>query len=379
MPARTLLGPADVDDTALAAMVSDQLGVAEVDVLDCRVEVVDYDLEALTTAGRYWVRGTARHRDGSSPYAFFVKVVQCWSRTPQFQMVPPELRELAAAGLPWRSEPLVYASDLGQRLPAGLSVPRVHLVRELDETSACLWLQVVDADRTPWQPGTFERAAYLLGRLAASSDVEPLNRLGPTDVVRGYAHGRVQGQLLPALRSDALWEHPLVAAAFDRQLRDRLLAAVDALPALLVELDGAPLGTAHGDACARNLLVPRDRSADFVLIDFAFWCRAPLGFDLSQLLLGEVQLGERPAAELPELHERCLAAYVAGLRDEGCDVPFEQVRRVQALLMLLFAGLSAVPLEVLYGLPAPGAADVVRERAAAATFVLDLVDATSGA
>jgi hypothetical protein len=109
------------------------------------------------------------------------------------------------------------------------------------------------------------------------------------------------------------------------------------------------------------------------------WCRAPLGFDLSQLLLGEVQVGERPAAELPELHERCLAAYVAGVRDEGCDVPFEQVRRVQALLMLLFAGLSAVPVEVLYGLPAPGAADVVRERAAAATFVLDLVDATSGA
>jgi len=53
------------------------------------------------------------------------------------------------------------------------------------------------------------------------------------------------------------------------------------------------------------------------------------------------------------------------------------VRRAHALLMLLFCGLSAVPLEVLFDRPAPGAADVVRERARAAEFVLDLVEATA--
>ena len=50
--------------------------------------------------------------------------------------------------------------------------------------------------------------------------------------------------------------------------------------------------------------------------------------------------------------------------------------RAHALLMLIFWGLSAVPLEVAFGLPGPGSAAVVRERAQAATFVLDLVDAT---
>lgn len=257
-----------------------------------------------------------------------------------------------------------------------MALPRVHLVKDLDQDSACLWLQAVDADPTPWQPATFERAAYLLGRLAASPAVEPVNGLGSSDVVRGYAHGRVQGQILPALRDDALWTHPLVADAFAPELRERLLSAADALPALLDELDQAPLGTAHGDACTRNLLVPEDGRHEFVLIDFAFWCQAPLGFDLSQLLLGEVQLGERPAVQLPELEELCLAAYVRGLRDEGCDVAPEVTRRVHALVMLLFAGLSAVPLEVLFGMPAPGGSEVVRERAAAAAFVLDLVDAT---
>ncbi len=372
-----MLGPADVDDDALARMVRDALGVAAVELLDCHVDVVDYDLEALTTVARHWVRGTARHAGGQSSYAFFVKVVQSWTRTPQFQMVPEDMRELAAVGLPWHVEPLVYRSDLGHRLPAGLSLPRAYLVKELGEDSACLWLQAVDADPTPWEPPTFERAAYLLGRLAASPAVEPVTRIGAHDVVRGYAQGRVQGQVLPALHSEALWAHPLVADAFTPELRDRLLAAADGLPSLLDELDRAPLGAAHGDACVRNLLVPRDGPCDVVLIDFAFWCQAPLGFDLSQLLLGEVQLGERPATQLPELHELCLSAYVRGLRDEGCTITLDSVRRTQALIMLLFTGLSAVPLEVLYGMPAPGAAEVVRERAAAATFVLDLVDATS--
>ncbi len=93
--------------------------------------------------------------------------------------------------------------------------------------------------------------------------------------------------------------------------------------------------------------------------------------------MGEVQVGERPAADLIDLDELCLAAYVRGLAAEGCHIPVAVVRRVHALLMLLFAGLTAVPIELLFGMPPPGAADVVRERAAAATFVLDLVEATS--
>src|SRR5918998_3926659 len=108
---RTLLGPADVSDHALAAMVKDSLDVDAVELVDCAVEIAAYDLEALTTAGRYWVRGTARHRGGVSPYAFFVKVVQSWTRSPQFRHVPEPMREVAAVGLPWRNEPAVYRSD----------------------------------------------------------------------------------------------------------------------------------------------------------------------------------------------------------------------------------------------------------------------------
>lgn len=373
---RTLLGPADVSDNDLTDMVARSLGVDEAHVQTCEVEVAEYDIETLTTAGRYLVNGTAAHAGDTSPYAFYVKVVQSWKRTPQFQMVPEHLREFAAAGLPWRNEPRVYRSDLADHLPEGLSMPRVHGVVDLDEESAALWLQHVDVDPTPWEPATFERAAYLLGRLAASPRVRPLTELGSTDVARAYAQGRVEHQLVPALRSDELWQHPAVAEAFDPALRDRIRRAADRLPELLAELDAAPLGAAHGDACPRNLLIARGTSEQFVLIDFNFWSLAPLGFDLSQLLLGEVQLGERPASELVDLEPVCLDAYVRGLRDEGCEVPAPTVRRVHALLMLLFWGLSAVPIEVVYGAPPPGPAGTTRQRAEAAAFVLDLVEAT---
>ena len=63
------------------------------------------------------------------------------------------------------------------------------------------------------------------------------------------------------------------------------------------------------------------------MIDFGFWGPAPLGFDLGQLITGEVQLGERPAAALPGDEQECLAAYVAGLRAEGCDVDVAAVER----------------------------------------------------
>jgi Phosphotransferase enzyme family len=375
---RTVLGPADVSDDALAALVEDALGVRDAEVVSCVADVAAYDLEALTTGGRYWVRGTARHSGGASPFAFYVKVVRSWARSPLFQHVPEEVRELAMASLPWRSEPLVYRSDLARRLPRGLSMPRAHAVVDLDEESAALWLEAVDVDPRRWEVEDFAHAAHLLGRLAASPSVRPLAALGSRDVVRRYASGRVEHQVLPLLRGEELWASPVVAAAFGPEVRSRILSAAASLPSVLEELGSAPLGTAHGDACPRNLLTARGAPQPLVMIDFGFWCEAPLGFDLSQLLLGEVQLGERPAAELAALEEACLPEYVRGLRAEGCDTPLAVVRRAHALLMLLFWGLTAPPVEVVVGAPSPGAA-AAHERASAAGFVLDLVDATAPA
>jgi len=119
-------------------------------------------------------------------------------------------------------------------------------------------------------------------------------------------------------------------------------SATTGLAAAVEELEQAPVAAAHGDACSRNLLVPT-HGQGFVLIDFGFFGLAPVGFDLGQLLIGEVQLGERSADCLPALEARCLPAYVDGLCAEGLDVDLGVVRRAHALQMLLFSGLSALP------------------------------------
>jgi len=376
---RTILGPADVSNERLASMVLESLGAASLDLLTSHAEVAPYDLDALTTGGRYWVRGLARVGRQDVPYAFFVKVVQTWERAPQFQFVPEHLRATALELVPWHTEPRVYLSDLAARLPAGLAMPRTHAVLDIDHESAALWLEAVDARPATWEVDQLAHAAYLLGRLAASPAVRPLALVGDPAgkrTMRTYAEGRVDNQILPALRSDDVWHHPLIAATFDDHLRKDLLAAADELPGILDELEAMPLGTSHGDACTRNLLVT-DASTDLVLIDYGFWGEAPLGFDLSQLMLGEVQMGERSATCLPAFEAACVPAYVRGLRDEGCDTPLETVRRAHALSMLLFSGLSAIPLEHLDSPPTAELQRIASERATSARFILDCVAETS--
>jgi Phosphotransferase enzyme family len=375
---RSALGTADVDDARLAGMAADALGVASVELVSSRAETVAYDIEAQTTAGRYRVTGRARHPQGEAGFAFFVKVVQSWARSPTFRFVPAEMREFALAGLPFEAEPRVYRSDLADRLPPGLAMPRAHAVVDLDAESTALWLEDVPTLPGRWDRAGLARAAYLLGRLAASPRVRRLATVADPQqrrTLRTYATGRLGLPVVPALHDPEIWRHPLVDGTFDDALRRDLLTAADALPAVVEELEALPHGAAHGDACTRNLLVAADRP-ELVLIDFGFWGPQPYGYDLGQLLVGEVQLGERPAAALPGDEQACLPAYVEGLRAEGCGADVATVLRGHALQMLLFGALPALPFELLDGEPTPTALSISRQRAAAARFVLDLVAAT---
>jgi hypothetical protein len=381
MDGRSVLGPVDVTEAELASMVAEWMGLCreEVSVLGSRCEVVEYDLPAITTAGRYWVSGTAATPDGTLPFRFFVKHVQSWSRSPLFDAVPPEYRAFAESSVPWRTEPLIYRSDLVDRLPEGLTMPRAVAVREVDELSAAVWLEEVPTDAASWSVEDFANAAHLLGRLAASARVRPLAAVGEGDrrrTVRDYADGRLAVQVIPMLRDDDLWAHPVLVAGFDEAVRARLLGQVERVEGYVTELESVPLGTAHGDACPNNILRTAG-SPDLVLIDFGFWSTQPLGFDLGQLLLGDVQIGRREASTLGEVESAILPAYVRGLHDEGATVDEPTVRRAHALHMLVFNALSSLPVELLDREPTPEVVSRARERAAMATFVLDLLDGTT--
>ncbi len=154
-----------------------------------------------------------------------------------------------------------------------------------------------------------------------------------------------------------------------------MLAAVDRLPALTAELLALPVFVGHGDACPNNLLVRPDREG-FTLIDFGFFMALPVGFDLGQLLVGEAQLGRGDGSDLAVRGEACLASYVDGLAAEGVGVDLATVRRAHAIHLLIFSGLSAIPLEHLEAEPTDALRATAATRAAIARHALDLVDQT---
>jgi hypothetical protein len=282
----------------------------------------------------------------------------------------------ATSLIPWHAEADLYRSDLRDRLPRGLTIPRTAAVRDLDADSAALWLEHVPARQVIWDAARHARAAYLLGRLAASRAVAPL-----ATAVHGARTPRIHAGtwlahiVLPALTGNDAWAHPLVRGPFDTPLRRRLLAAADALPALLDELDHAPAATAHGDACTANLLAAGDRDA-LVMADLGFCGQAPLGTDLGQLIVGEVQTGQRHPADLPGLEAACLPAYAAGIHAEGGTASLTHLRRTHAALLTVFSALPSIPIEHLNDEPTPRLRQLFHGRAAIARFALDLLDDT---
>jgi hypothetical protein len=376
---RSALGPADVTDDQLGVMVADLLGTdpSATEVLDSRADEVDYDLPSITTAGRYWVSGTARGDGREQRFRIFVKHVQSWSRHPFFQQVPPEHQEMAAASVPWRTEGDVYRSDLGDLLPTGLTMPRALGVFDLDAESNAVWIEAVPATDREWDLACYAEAARLMARFATDARVMELSEaIGHDMTVHTYFEGRLALQVLPAVRDDGLWHHPLVTGAFDDELHRRLLDAADHAAEYADELARLPRVASHGDACPNNLLT-RDDSEDFVLIDYGFFGPGAIGFDLSQLLVGDVQVGRRGSDDLAAVEAALFAGYMAGLRAEECWIPDDVVRRAHALQLMLFTGLSSLPIELLDQEPTPELRRVVAQRADLARFSLDLCDATA--
>lgn len=372
---REVLGADDVTGAELEAMVAELWDLPSVRLLDSTAEPVAYDVPSILTGARTWVHGHADAGNGPAPFTLFVKRVHNWRHSPAFAGVPPEIGEWAAASLPWRAEPLVYASDLRERLPEGLTMPRGLRVEERPDETAVVWMEAVAADPVAWDADDSVRAARLLGRLSASPEVAGLAGIDPQPWhVDSFVAGRLAYTVLPGLHDDATWRHPVVAEHFG-DLRDGLLAAARHLDVLAQEFASSRHLASHGDACPNNLL-RRAGDPGFTLIDFGFWRPQPVGFDLAQLLVGDIQIGQQDADDLPERAAACVASYAAGLADEGLDVSLQEVRRAHAVSLMLFNGLPSLPLERLDD-PDEAALDHwSRQRAAIARYALDVLELT---
>lgn len=366
-----LLREHEVDDLARAA-----LGERAARVVRWWVEPVDYAFGSPTTEGLYRLRGTAALPGARSVahWSVFVKLLRSYRHWPLFGVLPPALRERAAAGAEWRHEADVYAGGLGDALPEGLRLPRVHRIRDLGDDRSALFLEDVATAAAPWDRVRFVRAARLLGRLAARltqrDALPPSASRVPGEVTATYWTGRVQVAVLPALADDATWAHPALAA--HRGLRADLDALAGRIPALLDTLAGLPQTLGHGDASPQNLLVPADAPGTFVAVDWTLGGLAAAGDDLGQLLVGLAHAGELAADALPALHEVVVAAFTAGLGEEGFDADEAAVRLGVDGGLVVRSAFTALPLERLHEPLTDELADLLAARLCLTRHLVDL-------
>jgi hypothetical protein len=252
----------------------------------------------------------------------------------------------------------------------------VYRIDDLGDDRVALWLEDVQTADVIWDLPRFERAAYLLGRLAArraEDRLPPEARTPRGTALRYYSSGRMAIAGLPMLRDDATWLHPLVAEAVDEQLRADLFALVERVPAILDALDQLPQTLAHGDACPQNLLVPAEDSSGFVAIDFgAFNSLLAVGFDLGQLFVGLPQAGAFDPGDLPALHAAIVPPYVAGLREEGMTVHEATVSFGYIGSLVVRSALYALPIERLHDEPTEQVIRLFKDRARLTRFIVDL-------
>jgi hypothetical protein len=329
----------------------------------------------MTTGALARVRGDFADGDDTAAWSVVLKVVRSPERSPIWAQIPPELHEITLAEIPWRTEPELYGSALRDLLPAGLRLPSVFLVDELDDGTAAIWMEDVVQVVEPWTLADYRHVGHLLGRLAGrfpeSPDAVPLP-LRRRDL-RQYFFGRVSHGVLPALRGEAVWEHPLIAPVVDADLRRDLHALADAAPAILEGVDALPRTLAHGDACPQNLL--RGVDGDVVAIDWQFAGWSAVGFDVGQLIAGHAESGDLEPAQLEAAYTGALEEYVKGLHDEGTTMATGDVALGAAAALIIRSAFTALPLELLDVEPSTDLVRLFDRRARFARFLIDLARA----
>jgi hypothetical protein len=380
------LGRDAPDDHALSSLVRNITGYDDARPTSARALPFDYEIGTPSTEALLRVIGTATLPGGEIvEWSSFVKKLRSARHWELLHLLPEQFHEHFIQNLPWQLELAVHRSDLASLLPDGLRLPKMYRMDEYDDDRATLWMEDVSQSPDAWSLERFERAANLLGRLSARRQphlVEPVLPRGtvrePGIGLRYYVGGRVMTTAIPALADDKTWQHPLLSEAVcntgDHGLRDDLLALAERLPAVLDRLDALPQTYQHGDASPQNLLVPKDKPDEFVVIDWGFDCPQAVGFDLGQLLVGLAHAGELDSDELPTIHTVILNGFLEGLAAEGMEATEEQVLYGYLGSLMARATFTALPLEQL-GKVSECGVELFEERVRLTRKLVDLVAA----
>ncbi|MFW3171512.1 hypothetical protein [Geodermatophilus sp. CPCC 206100] len=294
--------------------------------------------------------------------------------------LPPQMPDDARAHLdaviPWRLEADVLTSDVAGLMPPGMRMPEVVALHEQDGDRLTLWLEDADPVEDHWTARDTVRAATALGRLAARRVGAPPTAPVPGgDFLTGYRDEQLGTWAVPWLLADDTWAHPLFRLPEVAALREEVCALARRVGDVHARLARLPLLPAHGDATPMNLLRPRRRPEELVLIDWGMTGPATAGFDLLPLVFGRAEAGVGPAAEVPGLLDAAVPAYRDGLAAEGVELDLADLTAGVLTAALLRYPCTTMPLSLVMEPVTDGAVARARERAAFVRMVLDLAPA----
>jgi hypothetical protein len=351
-----------------------------------RVTALPYDSGSPATAGLWRVEVHSGPGQDALAYTYFVKLLRHPRLWPGLRHFPDEAsRQEFAAYLPWLFELDMAESGISRVLPPGMRTPVLHHVRHTDADHVALWWEYVSQRPGPWRLPDYQRAARLLGRLAARRRAgaavneflpERCRSTPPGGALRGFVERRVMQSALPELQAGQIWTHPVAAAALRRAADPALPADLLSLGArirpILDMLDRLPQTYAHGDASPQNLLLPVHEPDAVVVIDWGFGSLLPVGFDLGQLLVGLAHAGQAMPSDLAGIDAVIFPAYLDGLRAESYEAEPGQVRAGYIGSLVARSALCSLPLELLGGPPGEEAEELFRQRLQLTRTLVDM-------
>lgn len=358
-----------LDPERLAEVVHRLTGRPDAEIATVEARPAAHRVDNMTTAALTHVSGTLV--DGTE-WRLFVKTLRPAWRAPMWDQIPPIFHDSVRRELNWEDEPRIYTGPLSDDLPGDLRLPQLYAIDRGDELIS-LWLEDVE-DTTPWNVDRYRRTAHHLGRLAGRwTEDRAVKQLGVRRrTMKELFRGKISNTDIPALADDALWETPGMQAATAAygDLRGDLRRLATVAPDLVEAYEELPHALAHGDATPDNLREPR--SGDIVAIDLSYVCPAPLGSDLSQLLVGRFESGAATADEFQSITTTILPAYLDGLAEEGTHANPDAVEAGWAIALAVRSVFSALILDHRPDLDQTGRDELMARRALACRFGLDL-------